>query len=110
MELSLNLDLFRHNLKETEELSAVCKKIKSMAYEVSTGTGYLIENLVIPMCLGIRVKTEDLDMDGFDYDDITEASYFFITEMLSLSKKETLEKMYKTCLQLKPILEKINFL
>lgn len=110
MELSLNLDLFWHNLKETEELSAVCKKIKRMAYEVSTGTGYLIENLVIPMCLGIMVKTEDLDMDGFDYDDITEASSFFITEMLSLSKKDTLENMYKSCLQLKPILEKINFL
>ena len=110
MELSLNFDLFRNNLKDTEELPAVCEKIKRMAYEVSTGTGYLIENLVIPMCSGKTVYVEDLDMDGFDLDDITEASYFFLTEILSLSKKETLDKMYKSCRLIKPILKKINFL
>lgn len=111
MSVTISLIRLRNNLQNAEE-SKDFPHPQNLLKDSSDGLKYLFEKAYLDLIIDKIHRTEHIDFDAFDIDDIYDLYEFCRENCTHINSKElgSLWKIYSDCRDCKPIPKNISFI
>lgn len=103
MKLTVNVEMLKENLKRVPDESERLADPLSGVTDVTDGVRYLYQKVLLPLMAGLEVRSDKLDMDQFEQDDIQTIAEFYENNYGAYSGKlKKLRSFYSVVAQSEP--------
>lgn len=111
MKLTINVEMLKENLKRIPDESERLTDPLSGVTDVTDGVRYLYQKVLLPLIASLEVRSDELDMDQFEQDDIQTIAEFYENNYGPYSSKlNKLQRFYSVMSSCEPKCAPVSYL